>query len=153
VYGCAAGSSHGYLLGKHTVCVGGSLVGPVAVAARTAAYGLETCGIDTGSAVVIVRNLANGKLATRNPATTAPLGAESYQQVDSLVLRTDGAVAWIATASSIVQHSREIEVHSTDTSGTRELDSGAGVAPMSLRLHGSRLTWRHGGSTRTAKLG
>jgi hypothetical protein len=153
VYGCAGRSGRSYVLGRHTSCVGGSEVGPVAVAGTSAAYGLATCGIDTGSAAVLVRELTDGKVVTREPATSAPLGAESYQHVDSVVLRSGGAVAWIGSASSIIRHTHEIEVHSADAHNTRLLDHGAGIAPMSLRLHGSRLSWRDGGGTRTAKLG
>jgi hypothetical protein len=34
----------------------------------------------------------------------------------------------------------------------RLLDSGTGIVPTSLRLHGSTLSWRDGASTRTATL-
>ncbi len=125
----------------------------MALASATAAYGLERCGIDTGYTQVLVRGLDNGAQLSSFASTVKPLPAEAYSMVESLVVKRDGAVAWIASAASIVGHGQpDIEVHSGRGSNAQLLDSGPTIDAGSLRLHGSRLTWRHGGATRSAVL-
>lgn len=122
------------------------------VAGEFAAYGVEECGVDTGSTQVVVRRLSDGK-RLRDAAATTPPGVESYQSVSSLVLKADGAVAWIGDGRSIVRRGHKIEVYKADSGGSvRLLDSGLAIAPGSLRLHGSKLTWTHGAAVRTATL-
>lgn len=152
VYGCARGSTRRYQLGSATNCLRSARVRPVALAGSVAAYGLERCGVDTGSAAVLVKRLSTGRQLRSLPATSGRPAPESYQQVASLVVRADGAVAWIGAGSSIIRHSQTIEVHRADGRGTAELDAGPGIGPTSLRLHGRKLTWRHGGAMRTATL-
>jgi hypothetical protein len=146
VYGCAGPKQ--YLLGRASLCIGSARVGPVVIAGRLAAYGLERCGVDTGFTEVIVRSLADGRQRSSAAAITGPLRPESYESVGSLVLRPDGAVAWIADGRSIVGGPARIEVHK----GMALLDTGGGIALGSLKLHGSKLTWKHGPKTRTASL-
>jgi hypothetical protein len=94
----------------------------------------------------------DGKRLTSFVATTNPLGPESYQSVDSLVLKSDGAVAWIGVASSIVRHGNDIEVHKAEQHAQVLLDSGPGIDPASLRLRRSVLTWKRANLTRRAGL-
>lgn len=152
VYGCSRASGRSYRLGSVTTCIRSARAGPVALAGAVVAYGLETCGVDTGSAVVIVERLSTGRKLRSLPATTGQRAPESYQQVGSLVVRSDGAVAWIGTASSIVRHSRSIEVQRADRRGLAQLDSGLALAPRSLRLRGTILSWRHADLVRSASL-
>jgi hypothetical protein len=71
----------------------------------------------------------------------------------SIVIKPDGAVAWIARMSSLGGGHPELQVLAANAGASaRLLDSGDGVAPASLRLHGSRLTWKHGGQVRSATL-
>ncbi len=153
VYGCSMRGTRVFRLGQRVTCLGAARIDPVVVAGELAAYGSERCGVDTGSTLVIVRRLTDGKQLRAAPATSPP-GVESFQFVRSLVLRGDGAVAWIGTGSSIVSHgSQKIEVHKAGRHGPVVLlDSGAGVRPSSLTLHGSRLTWRDGAGLRHATL-
>jgi hypothetical protein len=151
VFGCAR-HHKSHRLGGARTCVNSTLVGPVRVAGWLAAYGLERCGVDTGSTVVEVRRLTDGRRLAMRPATTGPPQVESYQSVTSLVLRSDGSVAWIATSKSVFASSGEIEVHSLAQGDFDLLDSGSGIAPKSLRLKGATLSWRDGGSVRTATL-
>jgi hypothetical protein len=146
VYGCTGAKQ--YRLGNATNCPRAALVRPVTVAGAVAAYGLEQCGVDTGSTEVIVRSLSSGKQLSADAATTGLQRPESYQAVGSLVLKGDGAVAWIAEAHSIVGGGQLIEVHRHG----RLLDSGPAIALGSLRLRGSRLSWRHGSKIRTSTL-
>jgi hypothetical protein len=86
---------------------------------------------------------------------------EGVQSVRSLALNSSGAVAWIGVAQSIVAHRQVIEVHAAvpaagprgPGSADKMLDSGPQIAPASLRLNGSTLSWRHGTTTRHATLG
>lgn len=151
VYGCSVRGGRTFKLGQHTTCIGTSRADPVTVAGPYAAYGLATCGVDTGFTEVVVRNLADGTRLRAAPATSPP-GPESYQSVDSLVLSSDGAVAWIGTGSSIVGKHSLTEVRRADRAGDVLLDSGAAVGTRSLRLRHSRLTWKHGSTTRSATL-
>ncbi len=150
VFGCSAHTGRRFRLGNATLCIGTQRVGPFAVTGELTAYGSERCGIDTGSTEVIVRRLSDGRQLTADRATSLPLGAESYQSVDSIALGADGDVAWIAVGNSIVMHRTDVEVHKQDRNGERLLDRGAGIHPASLRLSGSKLTWKHGSATRSA---
>ncbi len=152
VYGCAAPGGRTYRLGQGPTCIGAPRIAPVVVTRTLAGYGSERCGVDTGSAEVVVRRLTDGKALTRLPATTTAVGAESYQSVAALVLKGDGAVAWIAVNRSIIGNRVAIEVRKHDATGSALLDSGAGIRTASLQRHGSQLTWRHGGQLRHSRL-
>lgn len=148
-YGCVVGRVGRIRLGAVGLSPGRARIEAVHVAGRIAGYGLLTSGVDTGVATVNVRRLTTGKLLRDRPATTTA-GVEAFQSVDSLVLKSDGAVAWIATAQSIGSPKFIRQVELLDRRGFRRLDSGPDVAASSLTLHGSRLSWMHGASTRTA---
>ena len=152
IYGCARGGSRRYKLGNATTCIRSERAGPIALAGAIVAYGLEACGIDTGTSEVVVQRLSDGRKLRTLAATTGRLGPESYQVVGSVVVRRDAAVAWIAQARSIPRHSGDVEVHRADRRGRAKLDSGTSIEAGSLRLHGSTLSWRHGAASRSATL-
>jgi hypothetical protein len=153
VYGCSDHTGRRTRLGVTSSCIQNELIGPVRVAGELAAYGDEICGVDTGSTSVIVLRLSDRRRLTSEPAVTGLLLPESYESVESLVVKADGAVAWIATGGSIVGHGRgSVEVHAVAGGMRRLLDAGAGIRPGSLRLSGSRVTWEHGSTTRSATL-
>ncbi len=128
-------------------------MGPVRLAGRDAAYGLTSYGVDTVTAIVVVRRLSDGRQLRSDAATSRPVGPEFSETVDQVVLKSDGAVAWTSTAGSIVRSSvKELEVNKDDSGGHVLLDSGAGIDTTSLRLRRSQLSWRNAGHTRTAKL-
>jgi hypothetical protein len=127
-------------------------VGPVALAGRDAGYGLARYGVDTVSAEVIVRDLADGRQLQALPASTKVF-PESLQSVAAIVLKSDGAVAWISQASSIIgRASAVLEVQRADSRGQALLASGRSIVARSLRLRGSTLTWRAGSGTLSATL-
>lgn len=132
--------------------LGGVTVGLVRVAGRMVAYSTRAQGVDTALESVSVRRLTDGKRLHQDRATPGVFGAESFQSVASLVVRPDGGVAWIGTSSSIGGPHHVVEVLRHDRRGLKLLDSGAAVAPKSLRLRSSTLRWRHGGVTRRASL-
>jgi hypothetical protein len=153
VYGCAGQARNSYRLGTSRFCNNADLVGPVALSGSVAAYGVMRCGVDTGEAQVAVRRLTDGKLLHTAEATSHVPGPEAYQSVGSVVVRTDGAVAWIGAARSIISRRRLVEVHRLDRRGGAILDQGAGIAASSLRLRGLRLSWTDSGRRRSATLG
>jgi hypothetical protein len=140
-------------LGSSTNCNLSALVGRVVVVGELVGYARTSCGVDTGSTSVIVRRLTDGRQLSAHAATTNPLGPESFDHVDSIVMTRAGAVAWIAEGNSLVAlHARDVEVHSADAAGSFLLDSGSAIQTGSLALHGSRLSWRHASATRSATL-
>ncbi len=152
VFGCSVARGRSFRLGHASRSVAESRVGPVAVGGELAAYCLTSFGVDTVGASVVVRRLTDGVQLKEFRATRA-VGAEAFESVGSVVVRGNGAVAWIGSESSIVaRHRTSIEVHAAGAGGDRLLDSGPHVDPASLRLHGSRLSWVDGGATRHATL-
>ena len=76
--------------------------------------------------------------------------------VDSLVLKADGAVAWIATnfagEGCINPPGPVTEVRRHDRRGLTVVASDTHIAPTSLRLSGSTLRWTDAGHHRSARL-
>jgi hypothetical protein len=85
-----------------------------------------------------------------------PIENTICSRTESLALKRDGAVAWIATnfRASGCEHppTGTIEVRVHDKHGLRLLDSSLAIVPTSLQLSGSTLRWVDGGATRTATL-
>ena len=151
-FGCAAGGRGRFALGYRGSCLMHSAVAPVTVAGTLAAYGLQRCGVDTGSTLVIVRRLDDGALVRSAPASSPP-GPEGYQLVGSLVLRADGAAAWIASGRSLGRRVSIVEVWRLSRTGTlTRLDSGGAIVVGSLRLEGATLHWHHGAAVKSARL-
>jgi hypothetical protein len=151
VYGCTVG--HRYRLGSATQCNRSARIGPAAAAGELAAYAVTRCGVDTGSTQVIVARLSDRHRLSTHAASSVIVGAESFESVGSIVVNRTGQVAWIASVSSIATHRRAVQLLAADQHGTRVLDSSLAIAPGSLRLSGSRLSWKHGGAIRAATLG
>ena len=103
---------------------------------------------------VKVMDMRNGHVHTY-PAVH-PIENKICSQTQSLELKRDGAVAWIATnfRASGCEHppTGAIEVRVHDKLGLRLLDSSLAIVPTSLQLSGSTLRWVDGGLTRTATL-
>ena len=153
VYGCSASTGRRFRLGASSTTLSQPRVGLVALAGADAAYALSSHGVDTGSTQVVVRRLTDGKMLHSAPAVSRVSEPESFSSVTALVVKPDGATAWIGVAHSIVNHGPEVfEVHRVDRHGRALLDSGPGIAPRSLRVHSSRLTWSDAGRARSATL-
>jgi hypothetical protein len=153
VFGCAFGRGHSFRLGGSARSIRENSVTLVAVAGTDAAYSLEDFGVDTTRTNVMVRHLTDGATLSDFPATAHNV-VEGLQSVRSVAVKSDGAVAWIGSTHSIVGRRSLIEVHAANASSStdRILDSGAGIDPTSLRLHGSTLSWKDGATTRRATL-
>jgi hypothetical protein len=73
----------------------------------------------------------------------------------SLVLKSDGALAW--TARNYLEGCPQsppptVEVRVHDRHGLRVLETAPGIVATSLHISGSTVSWVNGGSTRTATL-
>jgi hypothetical protein len=103
---------------------------------------------------VVVRRLTDGRQLQAYDAVSSKLGPESYRSVAAVVVKSDGAVAWIGVGSSIISHRGVTEVHAAAPGAAvaRLLDRGSRINSRSLRLRGSQLTWSDGGRTRSASL-
>lgn len=152
VYGCADSAARSYLLAADQSRPGQAHIGRLALAGVDVAFGESTSGVDTLSAEVIVRRLDDGRTLHDVSATTGPLPAEGFQSVQAIVVKPDGAVAWIAEGGSIVSHANTEEVDRIDRRGEATLEANAGFDFRELRLQGSRLSWRHENVVRTATL-
>jgi hypothetical protein len=148
MYACDRRTRHRTKLGVTTNCIAMSRVDGTALAGDVVAYGVERCGVDAGFATVTVRRVSDGK-RLHTFAALSGSGPESFQSIGSVVVKRNGAVAWIATLHSIIPSGGgRTEVHANG----KLLEAGRGIKPRSLRLHGSTLTWRDGSKTRTATL-
>jgi hypothetical protein len=154
VYACLQATGARRKLGSAGVCnLAPGRVAPVRLAGEIVAYGLARCGVDTGSSSIVVRDLVTGKRLANVPAGTIARGPESYVLVESLVLTGGGGVGWIAVDESLVRTRPSIyEVHRFMGAKSALLDHGSAIDPASLRLAGSRMTWRNGQTMRSARL-
>jgi hypothetical protein len=152
VYGCAFGYHRTHLLGASSRSIREDRVSAIAVAGTTAGYATTRYGVDTVSSAVVVRDLRTGRQLRTLPASNVGL-PESVQIVESLVVKSDGAIAWISRTFSIIgRGSTQLEVQRADARGQAVLDSGRSIRSRSLRLRGSTLTWRDAAGTRSASL-
>jgi len=139
-------------------------------------------GIPSYSWFVVVRDLRTDRVLRKVPTGT-PLRAEQGEvgvgRVQSMVVKRDGVVAWIAadnqrspgerlvtppcellpTGASICPGPRakppfisSYDVYASGRRGTRLLASGTDVAPHSLKLAASTLYWTQGGTPMSAPL-
>ena len=94
---------------------------------------------------VIVWNLLTGHNQRLPPCTQGPIaGSVGGGQATDVVVRADGAVAWICksdTMSSSPTAAPYYEVHAVDRTGSRVLATGTAIDPSSLALAGDRIYW------------
>jgi hypothetical protein len=160
--GCAYGQAHRYVLGQgeYGSSSGSGGSGDYTLAGTTVAFteffGEGALGNGGSSDWVAVVNLRNGKRLHRVRTATPPCEPKPYEGaiVESLRLKEDGAVAWIAADEQ--RHCsvpfNMYEVHALDSSGGRVLATGTDINPKSLALAGSTISWRQGGRPYSASL-
>ena len=121
----------------------------------------EESQVGTDVVVSDLRRQETGK-GTRS----ARAGTDPYARVGSVVLRANGAFAWISCPNSnpnrfiasprpdCVKPGRVNSVYRVRSRRTRRelLARGRGIDPGSLRLSGSRIAWKRNGKTRRARL-
>jgi hypothetical protein len=159
-YGCTYGQKKSYELGKPE---GGSPDGSggsrlYTLAGVIVAYEeYSTTNLQPGvrhTEVIVVRNLHDGRVLNRLPTGTPTMPPENPGDVGvggatAIVLKSDGAVAWIVAVSG---KTTEYQVHAFDKAGSRVLASNTEIAPSSLALAGSTLYWTQGGKPMSAAL-
>lgn len=113
------------------------------------AFSWEVIQIDVQRAGVTVVNARTGRTLRISTALTVD---SPWVSVSELVLRKTGSIAWIAEGGDGAEGLLAREVSASDRSGTRVLDDQPGIAPHSLRLIGSTVSWEVDGLARTAPL-
>jgi hypothetical protein len=159
--GCVNGRSRAWILGE--VAGRGSAEGyrnisQLVIAGTTVAF-LYTSAFTPGFGeakiewFVVVRDLRSGRTLHRVTTGTKPRfpGSSSPEenpirfigggQTTTIVVTSDGAVAWIVDTEG----SPRYQVRAVDKSGDRLLAAGSGIDPHSLALAGSHLYWTEGG--------
>ena len=168
--GCAYGSARSFRLGMTHSNGNGAAIGTehvtlngVIVAYEAYATASRPVGSEQGYFYVVVRNLRTGKLLDRVP-TGVPLEPDRRHvgvgPVKAMVVKADGAVAWIALddkQSELNHHlsgheDLSYDLYALDRNGERLLASGTELAPSSLALAGSTLYWTQGGRPFSAGL-
>ena len=91
---------------------------------------------------VFVLDLRSGRVLHKVPTGESRHprpGAVGAGEATAIVVKNDGAVAWI---NDTVQNENRFEVHALDATGERVLAVGSNIAPNSLALAGTRCTGR-----------
>lgn len=122
------------------------------------AYASVGCGVGACGASIVVKLLALGDVTVkRAPSVFDEIGTS--ETVGSLVLKSNGAVAWITARSATLPGIEPMlpartEVYAFDERGWRMLDTGPGIEADSLRLDetSSTISWVNGGVTKTDTL-
>jgi hypothetical protein len=164
IFGCAFKGAHrSYLLGEppESSSSGSGGIELETLAGPMAAYFAGSGGPGGASWLVEVRNLATGKLIHQVPSGT-PAHPEPPRiehgltvtyvgigPIESLVVKKDGAVAWIVGTT---MENGTYQVHALDSTGERVLAVGPEIEPHSLALAGSTLYWLQGGKPMSATL-
>jgi hypothetical protein len=123
------------------------------LAGRDVAFVVNADGPGRSPATVRVIDLRARETISSHPAISRDSRPDRTDEVTSLVVRHDGAVAWIAVTrvGSAAFGEREVDA-ARARRPARRLDSGSGIASRSLRLHGRQLSWRHNGHRRSTRL-
>lgn len=108
--------------------------------------------------IIVVRDLRTGRVMHEAPTAEAQTpGDVGKGSARSLVVKSDGAVAWIVETVSGptvggIGPPTIYEVRAVDKTGSRLLASGGDIDPSSLALAGSTLYWTQGGQPFSAQL-
>jgi hypothetical protein len=156
VYGCVNGSHHVVLLGEPASfsAVGGGGISDILLAGTAVAYE-ESLNVSCCSKRlwVVVRDLRTGRVLHRVPTgmpITPMRGYVGVGPVVSMVVKSDGAVAWIVEAED--GSPAMYQVHAVDRWGSRVLAAASDIGRTSLALAGGTLYWTQGGRAESAVL-
>jgi hypothetical protein len=129
-----------------------TLAGTTVAFERSATAEANVFGFEgSGEWVVVVRDLRSGRTLHSVPTgTNRPrAGYVGNGPTTALVVKPDGAVAWINNTS---QESAHYEVHALDRNGSRVLAVSSAIDGSSLALARSTLYWTENGIPFSAKL-
>jgi hypothetical protein len=161
IFGCAYGDRHAYFLGGPDVsdAEGGGdethyTLGGANVAFESGRFrDFPAQGQPGAEYYVQVENLRTGRRIDKVPTGTSSAGQVGFGPVVTLIVKSDGAVAWIAENGLEREPAMSFEVHALDKTRSRLLASGPGIDPHSLALTGSTLYWTQGGKPMSTSLG
>jgi hypothetical protein len=153
IYGCAYGHRHSYRLSPPLECEahggGCARIHDVVLAGPIVAYAELRLNRQLFGWSVVVRDLRSGRVLHTARSTTTPI-SRGAGPVEELVVKPDGAVAWIVSGPFEPLSGTGYELHALDRTGSRVLASGPSVD--SLALAGSTLYWMQGGKPFSASL-
>lgn len=166
IRGCVRSQPRSYKLGEPRESSGGAaaqsfggigheVLGGTMVAYEEFAGAANFEGLTEASWLVIVRDLRSGRLLHKVATGTrvkARAGFVGVGRAASIVVRSDGAVAWIAENYERSGREKYFEVHAADKKGSRVLAAGTRIDLRSLRLTGSTVSWKQRGRTSSAVL-
>jgi hypothetical protein len=104
---------------------------------------------------VNVRNLRTGQMVHALPTGTADPRMRNLVgngPTTQIVVKADGAVAWVVQTVGESGQPATYEVHAADRDGARLVASGPDIAPHSLASAKDTLYWTQGGKPASAKL-
>jgi len=148
---CARRSRHRTDLGfnpQSEVCyVDGCFIDHVQLVKGLVAYADESGGREGSSSSVVVVDALTGRTVLDQQAGRTCADTD-YQAgpVESLVLRADGAVAWIVQDCSVYPPPTPYEVRTP----AGVVAAGTDIVPASLQLAGDTITWAQGGVMKSA---
>lgn len=161
IFGCAYGGKRSYSLGGPPGfdAEGGgesthyTLAGVILASENFELQDFPGPGLPERERYVEVENLRSGRLLHKVPTGTSGPTSIGVGPVVTLVVKSDGSVAWIAgNTKEADEHATSYEVHAVDKTGNRLLASGAEIDPQSLALAGSTLYWTQGEKPMSATL-
>jgi hypothetical protein len=155
-YGCLRRTGRPHRLNRPSEFGGFNGVDTVRFAGHFVAFQEDFDSAAGGSAyVLVVRNLLTGALVTESDVSERSGGYGDSSQV--VLLKPNGAVAWLAATGSADEERYFLEVHMVDHDRRgrwrqRLLDQSDSVHRYSLKSSADRrhITWRHGDTTRSA---
>lgn len=160
-WGCVYGSKKKFRLGAEQVSgspYGSLYIQNMTLADTIVAYETFSSSVAGNGEVfksvryVVVADLQGGRVLHKVPTGTPKvpeMGLIGYGETRVIVVRSDGAVAWV---SDTFKKENRFEVHALDATGERVLAVGSNIAPESLALGGSTLYWMQGGKPASAVL-
>ena len=166
IRGCVHGQRRSYKLGEPPKSSGGGaaqsfggiaheVLGGTMVAYEEFSGAANFEGLTEASWLVKVRDLRSGRMVHEVPTGTREKVEPAFAGVGraaAIVVKSDGAVAWIAENYERSGATKYFEVHAADKTGSRLLAAGPGIDLRSLALRGNTLHWKQGGRTSSASL-
>jgi hypothetical protein len=128
-------------------------LGNFALGESVVGYSSYSFGVDSGCTSITVFDVAHRRTlrAIAQVGCTVDAGFIQLGSVSGLVVTPRGSVAWIVSRGR--RGAESFEVHAAQASGPVSLlDQGPAIAPGSLRLAGSEVSWQDGTRRLTAKL-
>lgn len=124
-----------------------------ALAESVLGYSDYSFGVDSGCTSITVLDVAHRRAlrTLAQVACTVDAGFIRLGTVSGLVVTARGSVAWISSTGR--RGAQSFEVRAAQASGAVQLlDQGPAIAPGSLRIAGSDVSWQDGTRRLTAKL-